>query len=1206
MTTEHNTKTPHTATGIFAALRGLLSAKGTGAPKRGSRGLVFSVLSTALGVFAFTAAPALAAAPETPETGKASAVTATTATLEGGVLNPHAAGEVGEYEYRFRVSPTECEGESGTSPEPAAGAEKEAVPAVHLTNLQPNVEYSFCLVERNLAQEPSSLSPVEHFTTKPAPPAIESETASNVKSTEARLEGVVNPNNQLTECHVQYGKASAAENTVPCEPEVLKGYGGQGVGANVGGLEADHAYKFRIVAKNGAGEEEVGTEEEFKRVAEPPEKPETTAVEGITNTTAELHGVLNPAGSSNVSWHFEYAPGASCTGPGVAMTAVEGPEEVGAHDGVAVTVTGLAKGTEYAVCLVAENEAGAKAVGDDVSFSSGHVLPEVTGESFSEVGPSSVKLTGQINTQNEPGSYYFQYGTPTEFESDPHATPVVDLPAGSSPQPVSAQLEALQPATEYQFRIIATNAHDETTTGPTMSLKTFPTANPQLPDGRVYEKVTPTGNQDADVYVPFALPVGTPTSEGIETYFPFQVAGDGSAVTYVGDASTGGEGSIGKGLGDQYLARRVPDGGWVQSMIQPDGHRKTHFQGFSGDLGIGVLISGAYGEPQVPPLTVAAPAGGYAVLYTRDDLAQGSLEEELFQPLFSKQVMFNRSAKEFGLSRYVLDEGTQGEVPVFAGGSSDLGKLFFEANDDLTSVGDPLRPGLDERIESEVKNDRRPGGPGEGNDFLYESVDGQSNIVDVLPGGEVAQNATFGGVPAGNPEADPPDFDGAVSPDGNWVYWTDESSNRIYVRVNSERTVQVSGAGPAQYWTSAEGGRYAFYTEAGGLYRFDALSGAREALAEPGAGVQGVVGVSDDGSYLYFAADGALAAGASAQICEKEQDGTPCNLYVWHDGVTRLIAVLSGLDGSKVQPLISTSQGVAGGLFGDWQPGLGQRTAGVSANGGTVVFMSDQPLPVAGFPHGYPSGGADEVYLYQAASNQLFCASCSSSGEADGGAFLPVSWSDVHLPEWLADEGNRVFFDSAAPLVADDTNGQQDVYEWEREGTGGCTSETAVNGGCQYLLSGGTSETDSWFIGASESGDNAFIATRAQLTPEDRNDAFDLYDARVGGVQPVTKPSCTGTGCQGVPASPPTFATPPSVTADGPGNSPPAPPVAPVNQAKPLTRAQKLNRALKACKKIRAKRARSSCEARARRTYKTVKLEKTKARKAGRNGRASR
>ena len=711
-------------------------------------------------------------------------------------------------------------------------------------------------------------------------------------------------------------------------------------------------------------------------------------------------------------------------------------------------------------------------------------------------------------------------------------------------------------------------------------------AEEPLPDGRVFEKVTPTSNQDADVDVPFALPSGETLSQGIETFFPFQVAGDGSAVTYVGDASTGGEGETGKGQGDQYLARRAPGGGWVQSVIQPDGHRKTHFQGFSDDLGIGVLTSGNGGEPRVGPLTVEAPSGGYAVLYARDDFGQNGLEEALFQPLFTRPVAFNRTAVNFGSTRYVQDGGKRGEVPVFAGGTSGMEDLFFEANDDLTSSSDPLRPGLDARIQAEI-------GAGEESEFLFESAGGVASVVDVLPGGEVAPNATFGGLPASNPEVNPPDFDGAVD-GGRWVYWTDEASGVVFVRSGGV-SVAVS-SGPAEYWSSADGGRYAFYVEGEQLFRYDALSESREPLTAGGVGVKGVLGASADGESVYVVASGVLAgSGVSGEGTAPVEEPGLVNLYLLaHGAAPVFIASLSEADGSQVQPMTSTFIGAEGGLFGDWQPGLGHRTAGVSAGGGGVVFMSGRALPAAGFPGGV-GGGVDEVYLFQAATDQLFCVSCSSSGEAGGGAFLPVSWSDVHLPEWLADEGNRVFFDSTAPLVAEDTNGRQDVYEWEREGTGGCTSATAVNGGCIYLLSGGTSEADSWFIGASQSGDDAFIATRAQLSPEDRNDAFDLYDARVEGVQPVTEPLCTGTGCQGVPEPAPTFATPSSVTFNGVGNFPPPvetkPAAKPKPKAKALTRAQKLAKALKACHKEKGAK-RTSCEASARKRFGQAKQMK--------------
>jgi hypothetical protein len=252
--------------------------------------------------------------------------------------------------------------------------------------------------------------------------------------------------------------------------------------------------------------------------------------------------------------------------------------------------------------------------------------------------------------------------------------------------------------------------------------------------------------------------------------------------------------------------------------------------------------------------------------------------------------------------------------------------------------------------------------------------------------------------------------------------------------------------------------------------------------------------------------------------------------------------------------------------------------------------MSGLALPVVGYPKGYPTGGAIEVFAFDAGANRLFCVSCSSSGEPlHGGvaAFLPISWSDTYTMRWISADGSRVFFDSAVPLVPQDTNGHGDVYEWEREGASGCPVGTGVNGGCVYLLSGGTSDTESWLIGASGSGDDVFINTRAQLVPEDQNGAYDLYDARVDGVKPVSAPACTGTGCQGVPAPPPTFATPPSVTFSGVGNFPsPAPAVVkPKPKSKPLTRAQKLAKALEACRRDKQKQKRMLCEARAKKRY---------------------
>jgi hypothetical protein len=85
-----------------------------------------------------------------------------------------------------------------------------------------------------------------------------------------------------------------------------------------------------------------------------------------------------------------------------------------------------------------------------------------------------------------------------------------------------------------------------------------------------------------------------------------------------------------------------------------------------------------------------------------------------------------------------------------------------------------------------------------------------------------------------------------------------------------------------------------------------------------------------------------------------------------------------------------------------------------------------------------------------------------------------------------------------------------------------------------------TSTASSWLLDASAGGTDAFITTRAQLVAQDQNGNFDVYDARVGGSEPLTPPACTGSGCQGVPPAPPIFATPSSVTFEGVGNFAPA------------------------------------------------------------------
>ncbi len=405
--------------------------------------------------------------------------------------------------------------------------------------------------------------------------------------------------------------------------------------------------------------------------------------------------------------------------------------------------------------------------------------------------------------------------------------------------------------------------------------------------------------------------------------------------------------------------------------------------------------------------------------------------------------------------------------------------------------------------------------------------------MNVPPEGPSHAGATFGAQIAAEP--DEPDFEHVISEDGARVFWTQLSTGIVYARENGTKTVQVS-AHQARYQTATPDGRYVFYIEERQLWRFDVETEARVALTTPGpeAKVQGVVGISDDGEYVYFVARGELAAGSSYG----EE-----NLYLLHAGTTSFIA--------------------APEASGAWGP-LRTREAEVTPDGHALVFVSSRSL--TGYDNAFEGGQASEVYVYETEgeSGRLLCVSCDRSGELprqpgatsgqlDGtlGSFLPVSWSNTYLPQWISDDGSRVFFDSEIDLVPQDTNGAQDVYEWERDGAGSC-QESA---GCIYLLSSGIVTSGSWLIGSSASGDDVFIVSRAKLTPEDGGEANVLYDARVDGVPPAPPSGCTGTGCQGLPSAPPVFATPSSVTFDGVGNFPAQQPTLP--PAKVVTKSVK-------------------------------------------------
>jgi hypothetical protein len=332
-----------------------------------------------------------------------------------------------------------------------------------------------------------------------------------------------------------------------------------------------------------------------------------------------------------------------------------------------------------------------------------------------------------------------------------------------------------------------------------------------------------------------------------------------------------------------------------------------------------------------------------------------------------------------------------------------------------------------------------------------------------------------------------------------------------------------------------------------------------------GADVQGVVGISADGSDLYFSANGILANGAAAGDCNGTISRTSinysgqCTLYHWHD------------NGTAKGEITFVARLEAGGSFSDaanWLPHDApvdrelEKTARVSPDGQTLLFRSKSQLT------GYENEDKPALYRYDAASGEIGCISCSPTSPptiAPGRvptlgsvalSELPATTPAFRLSRNLSTDGNRVFFESTEALVGTDVNGEdgcpeegfanssyftcQDVYMWEAEGTGSCEAGTQ-DGGCLYLLSSGESSDPSFFADASESGDDAFIVTSSRLVGQDQDQLFDVYDASVeGGLKSQNEPpppSCeTPDACQGPAPPQPSLDPPGSLNPPDPGN----------------------------------------------------------------------
>jgi hypothetical protein len=1087
------------------------------------------------------------------------------------------------------------------------------------------------------------------------------------------LSGTINPEGEAT-YHFEYRETGGTAPFVSTPVEPISGTSPTEVHAAVK-LAPATAYEFRLV---GASKSHEGARSYGLTATSKPTPPAVTGVltgetpTGVTSSGATLTGSLSPQGIET-TYRFEYGETIGY-GASTPTTTTSSTKPVAVEQ----AITGLTSGRTYHFRIAATNEFGTT-YGDDHSFTTTSAgAPLILSESGVIQTPSSATLSAKIDPAGEPASYRFEYGESATYGQ---TTPEAEVPVSGS---VSAELNGLKPATTYHFRAVAKNGKGETEGADVTFTTSTPTAEPgpTLPDKRAYELVTPPNKSGA--YVEPATAGGS----------LIQASEDGNSLAYIvlGSLVESPEGNRSP-ESQQVLSTRGPASWTSQELVTPSERprevrgQEQEYLAFSGDLSLGLLqpqpesFTPLAEPPLTPPLSEAERGHQEKTVYLRADPPLTPATSEIAS---YEQARHNgeQLAAEHGettsrpgylalvtranttpTTKYGGKQERRGVVTRFlsvAGATSDLSHVVLKSKRSLTS---------------------QPGDLG-----LFEWTAGTLQLISVLPSGQPAGVDPTGeaasDLGSGKPHETANSVRHAISNDGSRIVWSlsptsDGGKAGLFLRdTNRGETIQLDKPAPGVAPTEAEAifqiasadGSKVFFTapkpltadakagvfgavEKSDLYECEIVEEAGKLackltdLTAPsttaeGATVQGVIGASEDGAYVYIHAKGVLAPGG--------QPGAE-NLYVLHqEGAswrTSFIATVSGED------------------FPDWAPSerihvvdTERQSARISPNGRYFAFMSNRRLTGYNNTDLNEEGGPhadEEVFLYDAVEAGLTCASCNPTGarplgvldveNAGEGLGLLVDgvaiWAPGHLgttdhwlagslpgatpvsdfmsfrqPRYLSDTG-RLFFNSADALVPEAAGrtrpetiipgqppaavGVENVYQYEPSGVGSCSTAT----GCVALISSGTSGRESALLDASTSGNDVFFLTDAKLLPQDTDVSFDIYDARVCSesspcqVPPTPPPAgCASTEeCRGGGAAPETFQPPLTSGFSGPGNTThllAAGGTLPAKSTKPapLTKAQKLARALKACRKLAHKThsqkvKRSRCESQARKLY---------------------
>lgn len=594
----------------------------------------------------------------------------------------------------------------------------------------------------------------------------------------------------------------------------------------------------------------------------------------------------------------------------------------------------------------------------------------------------------------------------------------------------------------------------------------------ELPDCRAYELVTPpdsNGRRFADLSV---------LGEEVDLfpYEPISPFRDSFLFSTVGSALRTPPGGNGRNDADVYEADRGAIGWQVVRHVSP-----TAGEAVSPFIG-GVSSDHAYN------FVFARWPGGEKS--EAGSLAQDGEADYLGDPTghFELTGMGSLGTERLAQGRYISPGG---DHVIFSTGRGTGGSTWCRIVENS--------PGQTKCAVKRLEPEAAPSGTG----AIYDrSADGSTNVVSLLPNDAIA---------AAGEEAS---YQGS-SADGSAVAFKVKST--LYVRVDNALTEEVADG--ATYGGLSSDGSYLFYVVGGDIHRFDTSTEEDEEVNASGDAE--MVNVSADGSHVYFISPSQLDG-------TKGSLGEP-NMYVWEGGLLEYIGTVAASDTTGNVSLTNwTSQAVA--PDNGQHVGPGADPSRTTPDGSVIVFESVAQLTP------YDNAGHTEIYRYDTKSEGLSCLSCNP--------LQPAATADASLQNLnvinrktlihnITVGGRRVFFETTEGLVAADSNGINDIYEWQDPGAAEPTlSLISPADSVEYPALIEVAPHPNVLWGISPDGTDVFFLSQNVLVDGAGEGGVPvIYDARIGGGFPVPLPTpiCTDVStCRPAPSPGPSFSIPSS------------------------------------------------------------------------------